>query len=142
MVSGWPVNGSKTTFSPGVLAGKTRMGKQTDGARSSIGRSIRAQRMALHLSQRDLARVARTTAAAISHIERGIRQPSAGLLSRIGEALGISVDQILAGTVARAKESLYQRRVATAMRVLATEDQKQVADFCEYLLHRTGKSKG
>ena len=136
MVTGQLVNGSKATFSPGVLAGKSRMSKQAAKTGMSIGEAIRTRRVALRLSQRDLARAAGTTPAAISHIERGIRQPSAGLLARIAGDLQCPADALLNGVRGPTEDSSHLRRVIAAMKGFSAPLQKEVADFCEYLKHR------
>ena len=102
----------------------------------SIGDSIRARRAALRLTQRDLARAAGTTAAAISHIERGIRNLSARLLTRIAGALQCSADDLLKAPTGPMEGSPYVRQVAAAMNGFPPSLQKEVADYCEYLKHR------
>ena len=103
----------------------------------SIGESIRTQRVSLHLSQRDLARAAGTTPAAISHIERGIRQPSAGLLARIAGALQCPADTLLRGVGGTTVEGPpHLRQVIAAMKGFPSPLQKEVVVFCEYLKHR------
>ena len=106
----------------------------------SIGDSVRARRVALRLSQRDLAHAAATTAAAVSHIERGIRQPSAGLLARLAGALQCSTDDLLNGSVASAEGSPHIQQVMAAMKSFPQAMQKEVVDFCEYLKHRNRRS--
>ena len=102
----------------------------------SIGESVHARRVALDLSQRGLARAAGTTAAAVSHIERGIRNPSTGLLARIASALGCSVDDLLSGVVASVDEAPCIQQVVAAMRSFPPPLQKEVVEFCGYLKHR------
>ena len=102
----------------------------------SMGESVRVRRSALKLSQRDLARAAGTTAAAVSHIERGIRNPSAGLLARIASVLGCSGDDLFRGALHREGEGRYIELVAAAMKSFTPPLQEEVADFCEYLKHR------
>ena len=108
----------------------------------SIGQSVRARRDELGLSQRDLARAAGTTAAAISHIERGTRNPSAGLLVRIADVLQCSANDLLSGAGAALDSSPYLRHVTAVMKSFSPPLQKEVADFCDYLKHRSpGKSR-
>ena len=106
----------------------------------SMGESVRARRSALRLSQRDVACAAGTTAAAVSHIERGIRKPSAGLLARLAAALQCSADDLLRGVVRTEDESPCIRQVVAAMRSFPPSVQKGVVEFCEYLKHRDKKS--
>ena len=104
-----------------------------------IGGAIRTKRAALLLSQRDLARAAGTTAAAVSHIERGIRKPSAGLLARLAGALQCPSDDLLSGSVTAAEGNTYVRQVVAAMKSFPPAAQSEVVDFCEYLKHRNRK---
>ena len=106
----------------------------------SIGESVRVRRVALDLSQRGLARAADTTAAAISHIERGMRNPSAGLLARISLALGCSADDLLRGEGRPAGPARHIEHVVAAMKSLPDALQKEIVDFCEYLKHRSRKA--
>jgi transcriptional regulator with XRE-family HTH domain len=103
---------------------------------ASIGESIRARRIALRLSQRDLARAAGTTAASVSHIERGVRKLSAGLLARIAGALQCPTDLLLSGAADPSEGSPLLRQVVAAMKAFPPPLQREVADFCEYLKHR------
>lgn len=103
----------------------------------SIGKAILLRRTALRLSQRDLARAAGTTAAAISHIERGARNLSAALLARIADALQCPADSLLRGAAGVPTEgSPYLRQVIAAMNGFPSPLQKEVAAYCEYLKHR------
>ena len=106
---------------------------------ASIGESIRARRIALRLSQRDLARAAGTTAAAVSHIERGARKLSAGLLARIAGVLQCPTDLLLSGASDPLEGSPHLRQVVAAMKAFLPPLQREVADFCEYLKHRSRK---
>lgn len=105
---------------------------------ASIGETILKRRRDLHLSQRDLACAAGTTAAAVSHIERGARKLSADLLARIADALQCSTDALLKGADEAPQGSPHLRRVVAAMKGFSPPLQKEVAVFCEYLKHRRG----
>lgn len=106
----------------------------------SIGESIRARRAALGQGQRDLACAAGTTAAAISHIERGIRNPSAGLLARIASSLECSMDDLSRGAMHREDDQTIAQ-VAAAMRSISPEQRQEVLQFCQYLRHRNRRGK-
>ena len=56
-----------------------------------LGRELIARRLASKMSQRDLAKAAKTTQAVISRIESMNANPSLLLLKRIGEALRAKV---------------------------------------------------
>ena len=122
-------------FPQDYLLGKGLMSKHA----VSIGEGIRARRSQLGLSQRDLARAAGTTAAAVSHIERGARNLSASLLVRIAGALQCSPGDLLAGAAATTEPAPYLGQVTAAMMGFTPVLQKEVADFCEYLRHRRGR---
>jgi len=101
-----------------------------------IGENEQRRRSALGLSQRALAEKANTTAAAVSHIERGQRQPSAGLLSRLASALECSTDHLISAKDAPPPESIYLARVNSAMKSMPMKVQEQVADYCDFLKQR------
>ena len=64
---------------------------------NSIGTRVRECRIKLHLSQHDLARVAGMQQQQISFIEKGQRLPSAPVIVRLSDALGVSTDYLLTG---------------------------------------------
>ena len=92
-------------------------------------------------SQKDVAKLAETTPAAISHIESGLRQPSADLLTRIAGALECTVNDLISGTVALPGENLCATRVLNAMRSLPPAVQEQVADYCEFLVKKAERHR-
>lgn len=108
---------------------------------SAIGKAVRSRRAELHLSQRDVARAAGTTAAAVSHIERGIRQPSADLLARIAAALGCPSDDLLRGVAPRLAGYIHVARAVAAMKELPPASQKEVVEFCGILKRRNEEGK-
>ena len=109
----------------------------------TIGENLRRRRSALGLSQRALAEKAGTTAAAVSHIERSQRQPSADLLGRLASALECTTDDLLSSKAAPSSESIYLARVTSAMRTFPASVQEEVADYCDFLKqrHRKGPHK-
>ena len=92
----------------------------------SIGESIRARRVALRLSQRDLACAAGTTAAAICHVERGIRKLSASLLVRLAGALQCSTDDLLGQAVPALEDEPCLQQVIAAMKSFPPAVQAEV----------------
>ena len=58
----------------------------------------KAARLRARLSQSELARRMHVSPAWISHLERGSRLPSARLLVRLADALGVSTDYLLGRT--------------------------------------------
>lgn len=107
---------------------------------NKTGCAIRKQRKALRLTLKELAARAGTTEAAISHIERGIRRPSAEMLARLAGALDASTDDLLMGVVVETKKSQHIARVVNAMEAFPSSVQKQVADYCEFLRYQARKS--
>ena len=102
-----------------------------------IGENVQRRRSALGLSQRALAEKASTTAAAVSHIERGQRQPSADLLSRLAASLECSTDDLLSAKDSPSRESIYLARVTSTMKSMPMKVQEQVADYCDFLEARS-----
>ncbi len=98
------------------------------------------RRRALRLSQKSVAALAGTTASAVSHIERGLRQPSADLLNRLAGAVECSANDLLAGTVSMPHENLSVTRVLNVMKSLPPAQQEQVADYCDFLLKRASRA--
>ena len=64
------------------------------GAVRDVGRYIREQRHQAELSLRKLARLAGVSNPYLSQIERGLRQPSAKILTDIAKALRISAETL------------------------------------------------
>jgi len=106
-----------------------------------IGENILQRRSALGLSQRALAEKAGTTAAAVSHIERGQRQPSADLLGRLAAALESPTDDLISSKPIAGSESIYMARVTSAMRSFPASVQEEVADYCDFLKQRHRSSR-
>jgi transcriptional regulator with XRE-family HTH domain len=98
-----------------------------------MGTALRKRRKILGLTLQEVAARAGTTQGAVSHIERGIRQPSAEMLARLAKALDCSVDQVLAGVVGEGQQGRYIPRVVNAMKAFSPPMQKQVADYCDFL---------
>jgi transcriptional regulator with XRE-family HTH domain len=63
-------------------------------ARSQVGDFIREQRSAAKVSLRELARVAGVSNPYLSQVERGLRKPSAEILSAIARGLSISAETL------------------------------------------------
>ena len=62
--------------------------------RRAVGEFIRNQRAITRLSLRQLANLAHISNPYLSQVERGVYEPSAAILSRIAEALGISPEKL------------------------------------------------
>src|SRR6478609_2795746 len=77
---------------------KGKVGKTVE----TLGDYLRQQRVAAHLSLRQLADLAGVSNPYLSQIERGLRRPSAQVLQQLAKALRISAEQLYvqAGIVA------------------------------------------
>ena len=59
----------------------------------TMGERIAKARMYMNLNQRELAKKANIAEPTLSRYENGYREPKAGTISQIAEALGISADR-------------------------------------------------
>src|SRR3954451_164902 len=69
---------------------KGKVGKTVE----NLGDYLRQQRVAAHLSLRQLADLAGVSNPYLSQIERGLRRPSAQVLQQLAKALRISAEQL------------------------------------------------
>ncbi len=60
----------------------------------TLGQSIKAARLAAHISQEQLAEKIPISASAISHYEKDRHLPSVETLEKIAEVLGVSVEKL------------------------------------------------
>ena len=109
--------------------------------KSTLGNTVRQRRQRLRLSLHELALRAHTTAGAISHIEQGVRMPSAHLAARLAQALDCSVDELLAGMVPQNKEGRYIERITNSVKTFPLAIQKQVAEYCDFLRQQLTSKK-
>ncbi len=105
-------------------------------AAQDIGSFIRAQREAAQVSVRQLAEKAGVSNPYLSQIERGLRKPSADVLSQIAKALRVSAEvlYIRAGILEPSEASEVRDAIVTDMAI--SERQKQVlldiyTSFCQ-----------
>jgi transcriptional regulator with XRE-family HTH domain len=105
-------------------------------AAQDIGSFIRTQREAAQVSVRQLAEKAGVSNPYLSQIERGLRKPSADVLSQIAKALRVSAEvlYIRAGILEPSETNEVRDAIVTDMAI--TERQKQVlldiyTSFCE-----------
>src|SRR6478735_5052061 len=105
-------------------------------AAHDIGGYIRAQREAAQVSVRQLAEKAGVSNPYLSQIERGLRKPSADVLSQIAKALRVSAEvlYVQAGMLEPSEHS--EVRDAIVADASITERQKQVlldiyTSFCQ-----------
>ncbi len=105
-------------------------------AAQDIGSFIRAQREAAQVSVRQLAEKAGVSNPYLSQIERGLRKPSADVLSQIAKALRVSAEvlYVRAGILEPTKSNEVRDAIVTDTAI--TERQKQVlldiySSFCQ-----------
>ena len=105
-------------------------------AAQDIGSFIRSQREAAQVSVRQLAEKAGVSNPYLSQIERGLRKPSADVLSQIAKALRVSAEvlYIRAGILEPSETNEVRDAIVTDAAI--TERQKQVlldiyTSFCE-----------
>ncbi len=105
-------------------------------AAQDIGSFIRTQREAAQVSVRQLAEKAGVSNPYLSQIERGLRKPSADVLSQIAKALRVSAEvlYIRAGILEPSETNEVRDAIITDTAI--TERQKQVlldiyTSFCE-----------
>ncbi len=105
-------------------------------AAQDIGSFIRSQREAAQVSVRQLAEKAGVSNPYLSQIERGLRKPSADVLSQIAKALRVSAEvlYIRAGMLEPSETNEVRDAIITDTAI--TERQKQVlldiyTSFCE-----------
>jgi transcriptional regulator with XRE-family HTH domain len=105
-------------------------------AATDIGSFIRSQREAAQVSVRQLAEKAGVSNPYLSQIERGLRKPSADVLSQIAKALRVSAEvlYIRAGILEPSESNEVRDVIVTDTAI--TERQKQVlldiyTSFCE-----------
>ena len=110
---------------------------------SHVGEFIRTQRSAAQVSLRELARVAGVSNPYLSQVERGLRKPSAEILSQIARGLKISAETLYeqagildrrsgtAGTVTaiRGDEALSERHKAVLLELYETYAREHAAQL-------------
>lgn len=102
---------------------KGKVGKTVE----SLGDYLREQRVAAHLTLRQLAEQAGVSNPYLSQIERGLRRPSAEVLQQIAKALRISAEQLYvrAGIVSPEDGASGSVELAILGDTALTERQKQ-----------------
>src|SRR5918997_6729543 len=122
-------------------------------ARSQVGDFIREQRSAAKVSLRELARTAGVSNPYLSQVERGLRKPSAEILSAIARGLKISAETLYeqagildrrsgtAGTVAaiRADEALSERHKAVLLELYETYVREHARDQVAPTTHESSQ---
>ena len=94
---------------------------------SSLGDYIREQRDQAQMSVRQLAAAAGVSNPYLSQVERGLRRPSAEILSRLAGALRISAESLYvqAGILSESEVPAAERDLATAITLDTTLTEAQ-----------------
>jgi len=127
----------------GASTGASTVASSVPAVGSQVGDFIRSQRSAAQVSLRELARAAGVSNPYLSQVERGLRKPSAEILSQIARGLKISAETLYeqagildrrsgtAGTVAaiRADEALSERHKAVLLELYETYAREHVSQL-------------
>jgi len=107
---------------------------------TDLGEFIRQQRERTNLSLRRLAERAGISNPYLSQIERGIRKPSAEILSRLSRALEISANTLYsrAGLIDGPLDSPTIFEAIDADRLLGPSEKKVLLDMYQVLIHSNG----
>jgi transcriptional regulator with XRE-family HTH domain len=73
------------------------MSVNMQSAKKTFGASVREHRLALHLSQEDLAARADMHRTYITDVERGVRNVTLASMCKLAEALGIPLEALVTG---------------------------------------------
>ena len=107
-----------------------------EGQRAAMGAFIRSQRELANLSLRELSRATQVSNAYLSQIERGKNDPTLRVLLQIGDALELTVGDILergAGRQVRDEQPVGVEQAIRADRVLTpAEKEALVAVYTSY----------
>ena len=108
------------------MAQEEKLSAVVSTAASDIGSFIKAQREAAQVSVRQLAEKAGVSNPYLSQIERGLRKPSADVLSQLAKALRVSAEvlYIQAGMLEPGAKNEVRDAIVTDMAI--TERQNQV----------------
>ena len=82
----------------------------------TIGQRIKQARKANNMSLRDLAEKAEISAMAISKYERGLDTPSSGVLLRLAQALGVSIDFLFRPQTISVQLQAYRKHAALGVK--------------------------
>jgi len=108
------------------MASEEKLSAKVTTAASDIGSFIRSQRETAQVSVRQLAERAGVSNPYLSQVERGLRKPSADVLSQIAKALRVSAEvlYVRAGILEPSEASQVRDAIVTDMAI--TERQRQV----------------
>jgi len=111
--------------------------------KQSIGANIRANRLALGLTQEQLAEKIGRAWETVSNIERGKNPPSVETLRDISLALSISIDELIEGTGRDVSVTRFKNEAAamTILRSLRDDEMSTALRLLEALADRRTGSK-
>ncbi|NNE58815.1 MAG: helix-turn-helix transcriptional regulator [Hellea sp.] len=93
---------------------------ETDALGEKLGKTVQRLRTAGNLSLGDLSEMSGVAKSMISQIEKNESNPTIGTLSRLGQALGISVETFLSGP--NGQQNLVQHASVQDIPVIKSED--------------------
>jgi transcriptional regulator with XRE-family HTH domain len=115
--------------------GKTRRGRRAQALDLAVARRVRQRRLELGMTQREMAELVVVTYQQVHNYEIGINRISAGLLHRIGQALGVEVGHFFAdvdaeghGLVEPAGATGQRRRLLELLRHVAAINDRRHRD--------------
>ena len=95
----------------------------------ALGALLRAQRKAADLTLRDLSERTKVSNAYLSQLERGLHEPSLGVLTAIASALGVPLESLLpARACSNAATATASRRARPKQRSCVTRAQRAATD--------------
>ena len=103
-----------------------KLSAKVSSAASDIGSFIRAQRETAQVSVRQLAERSGVSNPYLSQVERGLRRPSAEVLSQIAKALRVSAEVLYVRAGILEPSETSQVRDAIINETAITERQKQI----------------
>lgn len=107
---------------------------------STFGERLRLARKQKDLSQTELGKLAGLHYTNISRYERGTSQPNADALKRLAEALGVSGDYLMEGTVQDAARARFEDRELLrqfqAVEKLPDDDKKVIKALLDAFLFK------
>jgi transcriptional regulator with XRE-family HTH domain len=108
------------------MAPEEKLSAKVTTAASDIGSFIRSQRESAQVSVRQLAERAGVSNPYLSQVERGLRKPSADVLSQIAKGLRVSAEVLYVRAGILEPSEASQVRDAIITDTVITERQKQV----------------
>jgi transcriptional regulator with XRE-family HTH domain len=97
--------------------------------RRNFGRAVKAARESRGFTQRELAEAARIADKYLSRIELGMATPSVYVASRLAQALGVSVDALIASS-----PKLADQELASVLRMLNALEPSEIERVRRILL--------